>query len=202
MLESPPLAKRFPIRVRSLRTEERETAVSVIHQSIQALNAKDYTPGQIEEIMGMYGQWSFGGRAVVVAEHHSKLIGIAIARFSLFSAPWIQAVFTHPDFVGKGVGRTLVTELERRATLRNSKKLLVMSSLTAVGFYEALHYQRLADTVTVGNIPCIFMEKPLRPFTLLDSLANIGLLLLGLIAIFAVLYSLIIVCFRFLFYGV
>ncbi|MEL6816818.1 MAG: GNAT family N-acetyltransferase, partial [Cyanobacteria bacterium J06598_3] len=80
-----------------------------------------------------------------------QIVGIAIARFSLFSAPWIQAVFTHPEFVYKGVGRALVNELERRATLRNSKKLLVMSSLTAVGFYEALYYQRLADTVTVGN---------------------------------------------------
>jgi len=202
MLESPPLAKRFPIRVRSLRAEERERAVSVIHQSIRAINAKDYSPQQIKTIMGMYGQWSFGGRAVVVAEHRSQIVGIAIARFSLFSAPWIQAVFTHPEFVYKGVGRALVNELERRATLRNSKKLLVMSSLTAVGFYEALYYQRLADTVTVGNIACVFMEKRLRPVTFTDHIVRVSLLVLGLAAIFLVLYGLIIWCFRFLFYGV
>lgn len=197
-----PLAKRFSIRVRSLRAEERKTAVGVIHQSIRAINVKDYSPQQIEKIVDMYGLWSFSGKAVVVAEHRSQMVGIAIAQFSLFSAPWIQAVFTHPEFVRKGVGRVLVTELERRAVLRNSKTLLVMSSLTAVGFYEALHYQRLTDTTTVGNIPCVFMEKPLQPVTLIDRLVGIGLLFLGLMTIFLVLYGLIAFCIRFFMYGV
>ncbi len=191
----------FAIRVRPLYMEELDTALSLIHHSIRVLNAKDYSSQQIETIVRTYNRSFLIGNGVLVAEHRSQLVGVAKAGFSFWGTQSINAVFTHPAFVHKGVGRALVAELERRALLRSVKKLSVTASLTAVSFYEALHYKRVCKIDSVGNIPCILMEKQLIPLTFVDHLSRIVFLCLGIIVIFVVLYGLVYWGGYFLIYG-
>jgi len=50
-------------------------------------------------------------------------------------------MFVHPDFVRQGIGRRLLTEIESVAIEKGYKTLNVMSSLSAVKFYQANGYE-------------------------------------------------------------
>jgi hypothetical protein len=59
--------------------------------------------------------------------------------------------------------------------------------LTAVDFYLSLGYKKLGPINASGGIPSCFLEKQLKPFTLVDRALSIFLLIsiLGFIIIVA-----------------
>ncbi|MGD1895834.1 MAG: GNAT family N-acetyltransferase [Phormidesmis sp.] len=181
--------------------EELHGVLQLIHQTIRAINCRDYTSRQIEKIIRIHRRSILENGTVLVAEHRSQIVGVAKAGFSFWGTQSIEVVFTHHQFVHQGIGRALVAELERKANLRNIKKLSVFSSLSAVGFYQALDFEPLGKTSTSGNLPCVYMEKQLRASTILEKILEIGQLLFGLFLVFAVLYGLIYIGCFFLIYA-
>ena len=186
------------IRVRPIYREEIDDALCLIHQSIREINAKDYTPTQIAKIVHLYHRAVLANGTVIVAEHRSKIVGVAKARLGFFIGQSIEAVFTHPQFINKGIGRALVTELERKANLRNLPKLSVMASITAVDFYEALNYERIGEMPISGGIQCVLMEKQLRPATIVDHVLGVIMLTLCIGIVFSALYALTSLCIQLL----
>lgn len=163
-------SNQLPIKIRPIGKEELEEALGLIHQSIRVLNARDYKPTQIESVIQTYKISTLREKGVIVAEYHDKIVGVA-----KLSGRTVQAVFTHPQFVRKGVGKALVKELERRARSRNAQDLSLMASITAVEFYEALGYKNSGKLK--GNIPCICMEKKFRPADITERVVGIGILI-------------------------
>ena len=49
----------------------------------------------------------------------------------------IKGLYVSPESAGKGIGKMLMRELEKRARDRGCKLLVLASSLNAVGFYES-----------------------------------------------------------------
>jgi putative acetyltransferase len=153
-----------------------------------AVNSKDYSPQQIEKILHMYNKNFLERGVVIVAEKECKIIGVAKASpFEFAGFKFIQAVFTHPDFIRTGIGKALVYEIERQAELSSIKKSSVTSSLTAVDFYISLGYKKLGGINASGGIPSIFLEKQLKPFTFIDKALSILFIIsiLGFIIIVA-----------------
>lgn len=56
---------------------------------------------------------------------------------------WIRYVFVRPEAAGRGLGRRLVATAESAALAAGRVRLMLWSSLNALGFYRALGYQRL-----------------------------------------------------------
>ncbi|NET10221.1 MAG: GNAT family N-acetyltransferase [Symploca sp. SIO2B6] len=169
-----------------MRHGEVEELLRVIHLSAQSLNSKDYAPEQIREIVQMYHPGTLK-KNVFVADYESQVIGVATCHFFGRYCN-IDAVFTHPDFVYRGVGRQLVQALEQRALEINAQAMTVTSSLTAVQFYQKLHYNYLGKTKIYGTIDCVQLQKPLRSPTLWEELqqsvgCGFGLLVLLLVVL-------------------
>lgn len=77
----------------------------------------------------------------------------------------LAATFVDPDYSGQGIGRTIVDELERIAREEDIERLTVPASLNAVGFYEALGFERQRE-IDAGNaetpaIPSVELAKEL-----------------------------------------
>lgn len=53
----------------------------------------------------------------------------------------IDAVYVDPDHAGKGIGSSLLGQLETRARMMGLDRLTVVSSLNARPFYESLGYE-------------------------------------------------------------
>lgn len=185
------------IRIRPLYREEFGDALKLIHHAVREINAKDYVPKQLDSIIRAYDRSVLASGTVIVAEYRDRLVGVAKSGFNFFGTQSIEAVFTHPDFLGRGVGRALVLELERRANLQRVKKLSVLASLTAADFYEKLAYERLGEVHILNGVRCVVMQKQLRPVTFVDHFSGILLLFLLLAIVFIVIY----LCGSFLIYG-
>jgi putative acetyltransferase len=159
-------------------------------KSLRILSAKDYDRKQIEAIIERnyrLNQFRMGA-ITFVAEYEGEIIGFAILN-RIFRG--IDAVFVHPDFVRRSVGKQLVFAIEQEASQRKIKSLLVLSSLTAIAFYKALGYQILGETTISNNeikIPCVYMKKQILPFTLIDKLCGWIILILSYAAIARFLY--------------
>jgi ribosomal protein S18 acetylase RimI-like enzyme len=57
----------------------------------------------------------------------------------------LLGVFVHPDRVGEGIGRALFEDIEARAGAAGLDDLTIHSALNAVGFYEAVGFERVGE---------------------------------------------------------
>lgn len=95
----------------------------------------------------------------------NKIVGKTSNKISGTTSGKISGMFVHPDFARKGIGTRLVIALEEIALGKQYKTLSVTSSLSAVGFYQALGYKidRRSGFWSQGNvwIPCMNLVKRL-----------------------------------------
>ncbi len=77
----------------------------------------------------------------------------------------IRAMYTHPDWVRKGVGRLVLATCEQAAREAGFKRAEMMATLAGVPLYEACGYTKIADhtdTTSDGTkIPLVRMGKSL-----------------------------------------
>ena len=74
----------------------------------------------------------------------------------------VRTFYVNSTYHGKGVGRKLMENVEKIAKKRGIKKLIVKSSLYAVGFYEKMGFKKVKRIITkIGKVkfPEIVMEK-------------------------------------------
>ncbi|NEO86698.1 MAG: GNAT family N-acetyltransferase [Spirulina sp. SIO3F2] len=156
------------IKIRVIHREETAAVLELIHQSIRRINAQDYSPQEIDAIIDrMYTPQSITQGTYIVAECPSQLVGV-IGFETCGTIGWINAVFTHPDFVRQGIGRMLVQEVEHRALNQGVVWLHVLSSRTAFEFYRALGYTEEDSILKYGfSIP---LDKQLRTPSLTEQL--------------------------------
>ncbi len=102
-----------------------------------------------------------------VAEQAGDLLGVAgwAADSREPDRAWPRYVFVSPTHAGLGIGRNLMTTVERSVHAAGRSRLMLWASLNAVGFYEALGYRRIrpacwpvADGIDMEHL---LMEKAL-----------------------------------------
>lgn len=69
-----------------------------------------------------------------------KIVGVIAIR----GTSHISLLFVDPNYHRKGIARTLVSEVERFATLMNCNTITVNSSPYAVAFYERLEFRAIS----------------------------------------------------------
>ncbi len=177
------------LQVRPMSGEEKDVVLDLISRSIRVLNARDYTPLEIEEVVDFYDSSSLSFGTIVVAEKGSQIVGVAKSSLHSYLTQSIDAVFVEPSFVRKGIGKALLQEIERRALDAGIKKIVVSSSLTAVAFYKALGYEYLKEA-DLGGVLVVLMKKQLKPFTPIDRVVGVSLIVVPI--------ALVLICWLFL----
>ena len=133
--------------------------------SIRTLCATDYTPEQIDAWAGWkspdkYRAAMEAGEVFFVAELNGRVVG-----FSVLFGEEVKALYLHPDYVGRGIGRRLLEAVEAEAQSKGIAELRLTSTLTSVRFYEACGYMKgdlHQHPVTGGvTLPCVHFAKRL-----------------------------------------
>ncbi len=145
-------------------------AIQALHNhSFERLCAAHYSPAQMraaaETFMPLDRRLLTSGR-YYVTETAGRLIG---------SGGWgrderdaalahVRAVYVHPEFLRKGVGRQLVAVAEARGKHAGCNAFAADSSLNAVAFYAALGYRVISERILTLKrdvaFPIVRMEKP------------------------------------------
>lgn len=159
---------------------------SVIERAIAELLAPFVSAGQLEasfEIMGLDTQL-IADRTYFVAELDGSIAGCGgwsrrAAHFGGDRSPGrdtraldpacdparIRAMYTHPEFARRGVGRAIVEHCERAAREEGFRSIELVATLSGVPLYAACGYEELArfDELTPSGIsvPLVRMRKRL-----------------------------------------
>ena len=114
-------------------------------------------------------------RTVLVAEREGTVVGFGQAHHGRAE---VEACYVHPDHAGRGVGSALLAGLEGRLAGTGAEAVDLVASLNAVGFYEGAGYDRVEATTVEGRdgveLPCVRMEKQLRPVDAGDAARGWG----------------------------
>jgi len=158
----------------------------LMHKSIETLQTSFLTDVQIKasfEVMGLdtqliedrtyfavfsqnilagCGGWSM--RATLYGGDHSKGRSARLLDPKTEAAR-IRAMYTHPDFARRGVGRLVLGTCEQAARDAGFKRAEMMATLAGVPLYEACGYtkiEKVFDTTSDGTkVPLIKMGKHL-----------------------------------------
>jgi GNAT superfamily N-acetyltransferase len=145
-----------------LSPEEVEASHAVMGLDTQLV--RDGTYFVIEtggEIAGC-GGWS--RRATLYGGDHSLDLREPRLLDPAVDAARVRAMYTHPAFTRRGVGRRILDEAEKAAAAEGFRRVELMATLAGVPLYRACGYREIERTAAdVGGIkvPLILMGKDL-----------------------------------------
>lgn len=112
----------------------------LFRQTIQTVNAQDYTPAQLTAWIGpddaaIRKRWqtSFAAHTTLVAVQADQLVGFA----DMSATGYLDRLYVHADMQHQGIAHALVTDLERAVPV---KRYETAASITARPFFERQGY--------------------------------------------------------------
>lgn len=108
------------------------------------------------------GGWSY--RATTYGGDHSAGLRDAALLDPAKDSARVRAMYTHPDFTRRGIGRLILTLCESAAREAGFSSAVLMATLAGEPLYRAAGFsevERHTDTVDGIDVPLILMKKTL-----------------------------------------
>lgn len=108
------------------------------------------------------GGWSY--RATTYGGDHSAGLRDAALLDPTKDSARVRAMYTHPDFTRRGIGRLILTLCESAAREAGFSSAVLMATLAGEPLYRAAGFsevERHTDTVDGIDVPLILMKKTL-----------------------------------------
>ncbi|CAH0254709.1 GNAT family N-acetyltransferase [Roseomonas sp. CECT 9278] len=145
--------------IRLARREDAEGISLVIIAALRETNARDYSEAIIARVARSFSPAAvldlLERRLVFVAAKGDAILGTASLDGSV-----VRTVFVDPACQGRGIGRSLMTQVERAAMETGVAMLTVPSSVTAEAFYARLGFVTVRESHH-GEERTIVMERQL-----------------------------------------
>lgn len=157
--------------VRPYKAGDETAMAEMIAYTLRESNREDYTPEYLEGIVNHYHPAFFTERAgdshIYVLCDGERIVGCG-GITGCWGSPtesYVFSVFVHPDYQGRGLGRMIMDALESDICFKRAWRTELASSITAVGFYQAMGY-KFKDGVSApdGN-GVVRMEKRVMEIT-------------------------------------
>ena len=129
----------LPFRIRSYRWYDLHKVMQLFYDTVHHVCVEDYSPEQLEvwapdELDRKAWEKSLRSNICFVAEYKKQIIGFGDLKPG---AGEINRLYTHKDYQGRGVARSILARLERTARKYKQATLRVESSLTGKDFYQS-----------------------------------------------------------------
>lgn len=140
-----------------LDAEQILTLQKLAYQS-EAVLYNDHTlPPLTQTIEDMYNE--FGKQVFLKAFEAETVVG-SVRAFALNSTCFIGRLIVHPDFQKQGIGRTLMTEIER--CFKKTERFELFTGYKSKGnilLYEKLGYASFRTQKVTDTLSPVFMQK-------------------------------------------
>ncbi len=138
--------------IRTMKLSEFNIVAKLIYDSVHTLCKGEYTPEQLEAwvpknlYMPAFRRSLFRCYALVcICE--GKIVGF----MSTERDGYVNRLYTHPDWVNKGVATALLNKTEEWARAHKITKLLLESSKIAEGFYAKHGFEKIGEIKSLKN---------------------------------------------------
>lgn len=101
------------------------------------------------------------GQAIhIIAVENDKIIGCGRAHFNSDEEAQIRYMAVENQWQGRGVGKMILDELEKRVIQKGAKKIILHARENVVRFYERNGFNVICESHTLfGEIKHLLMEK-------------------------------------------
>lgn len=130
-----------------------DIVIRVIKKSANIYYKKDQVSAWLKTNTIMQWKNHINNDFVFVKEIEGKIIGLVS-----FKDSEIKALYVDSEFIGKGIGKELLTFAEKKI----SGKVILTASLNSVDFYKKNGYKPIKKVIVRlkgVELPCIDMEK-------------------------------------------
>jgi len=153
------------MEIRKFQNEDSVRVVAMISATIKTSNSGDYHPEYIEHLAGNFTPERLIQRAKWTDFYVVCKKGIIIGCGAIGShggqqeESHIYNVYVSPREQRQGIGRSIIQTLEQSQFFLRAKRVEVISSVTAVGFYQKLGYQLKAEIKATEQDKLYILEK-------------------------------------------
>lgn len=124
----------------------------LFYDTVHTINAKDYTKEQLDawatgNINLEAWSHSFLEHNTILAEIDGKIVGFA----DMDKTGYLDRLYIHKDFQGRGIATALVNELEQSAQASGIFRYETYASITARSFFEKRGYTVEIENKVVRN---------------------------------------------------
>ena len=150
-------------KIRKAFPEDVDVISRLFRKTIKTVNAHNYDPIQLKAWSAKYddhGWWMERIRKdyFVVAEDQNRILGFC----SVNPKGSLDLLYVHKDFQGNGVGRALMTEMDKYFSQLNVREIISEVSITAKPFFEKMgfnHTHRQVKNIDGVGIANFVMKK-------------------------------------------
>jgi GNAT superfamily N-acetyltransferase len=146
-----------------LTPEQVEASHGVMGIDTQLVRDGTYFVVEIDGALAGCGGWS--RRATLYGGDHSTKLRDDALLDPARDAARVRAMYTHPDFTRRGVGRAILAASEAAARTEGFSRVELMATLSGEPLYRACGYVQVERTqsppVNGVPVPLVLMSKPL-----------------------------------------
>ena len=138
------------MELRKYKSEDCTTLAELFFQTVHSINSKDYTNDQLDawatgDVDISAWNRSFLNHNTLVAEINTTIVGFG----DMDDNGYLDKLFVHKDYQGKGVATAIVNELEQQAVRHGVTLFSTHASITAKPFFEKRGYRVVRENTAV-----------------------------------------------------
>lgn len=151
--------------IRKYKPSDCSQMARLFYDTVHSVNSKDYCEEQLFA-------WANGTVDLMAwnnlfVEHYTLVaeIGTIVGFGDIDKCGYLDKLYVHKDFQGKGIATAIVNQLEQFAITNGINKISTYSSITAKPFFEKLGYTTIKQNIVIRkNIKLInyLMEKTMN----------------------------------------
>ena len=135
------------VELRRLERKFDRQALECILGSVEISNSPDYPPAIIDYQLHTHYTMDWLSKKMQSSYFIVVLIDNRVVGTGSLDGNEVTTVFVDPDHQQRGIGRTIMVELERYAKSQDIREIILNSSITALGFYKKLDYTLVEETI-------------------------------------------------------
>lgn len=138
------------IQLRDYVLEDARDLANIYYNTIHKINIRDYNQQQVDvwapksslELEGWMKKWE--KLKPIVAVINNKIVGFA--EFNNQTG-YIDCFYCHHDYIGVGVGTSLMKAIDAKAKSNNIRRIYADVSITAKPFFEAKSFSLVKEQI-------------------------------------------------------
>ena len=129
------------MEIRKANTADIDEISLLYRDTINTINAKDYSKEQIEAWSSTYSNHHAWVKRIEEQQFYVAIVKDKIVGFaSIDTNSYLDLLYIHKDFQRQGIGEALLKEIEKAAKEMEFKEITVQSSTTAVPFFKSFEF--------------------------------------------------------------
>lgn len=142
------------MRIRKYIETDTDSLIDLFYNTILNVNIRDYAAEQVKVWANRKDNLAknkdfFRDLYTLVAIDNDIIVGYG----NISDSGYLDHLFVHKDYQGRGIATMLVDELEKYAIAQNIENIEVHSSITARVFFEKRGYRAIKEQqVTLENV--------------------------------------------------